>query len=61
MNAGFAERWSIHAGWLIGAVVLVAISGLCFLFLGSDLLPEMDEGGFIVDYLTPAGNFTAGN
>ena len=23
--------------------------------LGSDLLPEMDEGAFILDYFTPAG------
>src|SRR5436305_1580592 len=56
----FYERWLRraleHPRWLlIGAVVLVAISGLCFMFLGSDLLPEMDEGGFIVDYLTPPG------
>jgi multidrug efflux pump subunit AcrB len=56
----FYERWLRraleHPRWLLfGAVVLVAISGLCFFFLGSDLLPEMDEGGFIVDYLTPPG------
>src|SRR5580765_2247489 len=25
-------------------------------FLGSDLLPEMDEGGFILDYIMPAGS-----
>ena len=24
--------------------------------LGSDLLPEMDEGGFILDYIMPAGS-----
>ena len=28
----------------------------CFYLLGSDLLPEMDEGGFILDYLTPPGS-----
>jgi Cu/Ag efflux pump CusA len=27
--------------------------------LGSDLLPEMDEGAFILDYLTPAGTSLA--
>jgi multidrug efflux pump subunit AcrB len=27
----------------------------CYLGLGSDLLPEMDEGAFILDYFTPAG------
>src|SRR5882757_5416785 len=56
----FYERWLRraleHPRWLlIGAAVLVAISGGCYFFLGSDLLPEMDEGGFIVDYLTPPG------
>src|SRR5581483_4354267 len=24
--------------------------------LGSDLLPEMDEGGFVLDYIMPAGS-----
>jgi len=36
--------------------VLVVVSGASFFFLGSDLLPEMDEGGFILDYLTPPGS-----
>jgi multidrug efflux pump subunit AcrB len=31
------------------------IATVTYFGLGSDLLPEMDEGGFIVDYLTPAG------
>ncbi|HEY2499407.1 MAG TPA: efflux RND transporter permease subunit [Candidatus Angelobacter sp.] len=56
----FYERWLRraleHPRWLaVGAVVLIAISVGCFFVLGSDLLPEMDEGGFIVDYLTPPG------
>ncbi|MCU1272912.1 MAG: acriflavin resistance protein, partial [Bryobacterales bacterium] len=37
-------------------VVLIAASYLCFRSLGTDLLPKMDEGGFIVDYLMPAGS-----
>ncbi|HKD45466.1 MAG TPA: efflux RND transporter permease subunit [Candidatus Angelobacter sp.] len=57
----FYERWLRraleHPRWLAaGALVLVAASGLCFYFLGSDLLPEMDEGGFIVDYIMPPGS-----
>jgi CzcA family heavy metal efflux pump len=36
-----------------GIVVLSAVS---YHFLGSDLLPEMDEGGFILDYYTPPGS-----
>ena len=57
----FYERWLRRAlerplALLLGAVVLVAVSFLCYKFLGSDLLPEMDEGGFILDYLTPPGS-----
>jgi len=41
---------------VIGAVVIVALSAVCYKFLGSDLLPEMDEGGFSLDYFTPPGS-----
>ena len=37
-------------------LLLIAGSYFCFQTLGSDLLPAMDEGGFIVDYLMPAGS-----
>ncbi len=40
----------------LGCVVLVAASYACYLGLGRDLLPAMDEGGFILDYLMPAGS-----
>jgi CzcA family heavy metal efflux pump len=40
-------------------ILLVAGSYLCFTHTGSDLLPEMDEGGFIVDYIMPAGSSLA--
>jgi CzcA family heavy metal efflux pump len=57
----FYERWLRraleHPRWLTaGVAVLVVASFLCFSALGSDLLPEMDEGGFILDYLTPPGS-----
>ena len=35
---------------------LVVVSFFCYRGLGSDLLPAMDEGGFILDYLMPAGS-----
>lgn len=38
---------------------LVAVSWFGYQKLGSDLLPSMDEGGFILDYLTPAGTSLA--
>jgi len=42
--------------WIaILSVVLIACAYLSYRNLGSDLLPEMDEGGFILDYLMPAG------
>lgn len=42
--------------WIgIASVVLIAGAYLSYRALGSDLLPEMDEGGFILDYLMPAG------
>ena len=39
-----------------GSVALIAASFFCYRALGSDLLPAMDEGGFILDYLMPAGS-----
>jgi CzcA family heavy metal efflux pump len=42
-----------------GCAVLVIASFFCYRALGSDLLPEMDEGGFILDYLMPAGSSLA--
>src|SRR6266481_6055459 len=57
----FYERWLRraleHPWWLAGAsVVLIVFSVICYKTLGSEDLPAMDEGGFIVDYLTPAGS-----
>ncbi len=37
------------------AIILIAGSYLCYKSIGSDLLPAMDEGGFIVDYVMPPG------
>jgi CzcA family heavy metal efflux pump len=43
---------------LFGLFSLLVIAGsyLCYRGLGSDLLPGMDEGGFIIDYIMPAGS-----
>jgi CzcA family heavy metal efflux pump len=43
-------------------ILIVAVIGgsyFCYQSLGSDLLPAMDEGGFILDYLMPAGSSLA--
>ncbi len=37
-------------------LILIAASVFCYRSLGTDLLPSMDEGGFILDYLMPAGS-----
>ena len=56
----FHQRWLQRALakplWLAGlALVLIAASYVCYQFSGTDLMPEMDEGGFTLDYWTPAG------
>jgi multidrug efflux pump subunit AcrB len=46
--------------WLVAlGVVLIAASYVCYRFSGSDLLPAMDEGGFVLDYIMPAGSSLA--
>jgi len=42
---------------ILTAMILALVGGsyFCYQAVGSDLLPPMDEGGFILDYLTPAG------
>ncbi|MGB7719961.1 MAG: efflux RND transporter permease subunit, partial [Bryobacteraceae bacterium] len=37
-------------------LLLVGGSYICYRNCGSDLLPAMDEGGFIIDYIMPAGS-----
>ncbi len=46
--------------WMGGICVLLVIATWAgYQALGSDLLPEMDEGGFILDYIMPAGSSLA--
>ena len=46
-----------HPALLAGfSVLLIAGSYVCYQNLGTDLLPQMDEGGFIFDYIMPAGS-----
>jgi CzcA family heavy metal efflux pump len=56
----FYTRWvrrSLEHPVFLGlfCVVLVAVAYLSYRQLGSGLLPAMDEGGFILDYVMPAG------
>jgi multidrug efflux pump subunit AcrB len=57
----FYERWFRRSlkypVWVpVSAVVLVLVSYLSYQKIGSDLLPRMDEGSFILDYVTPPGS-----
>jgi CzcA family heavy metal efflux pump len=60
----FHEKWLRRS--LERPVALFVVCGLLaigiyggYAALGSDLLPEMDEGGFIIDYIMPAGSSLA--
>ena len=50
--------WALAKPLWLGLACLLLIVGTYFGYikLGSDLLPKMDEGGFILDYIMPAGS-----
>ena len=57
----FHERWlrrALERPLLLAlfSLGLIAVSILCFELSDTDLLPEMDEGGFVLDYWTPSGS-----
>ena len=53
-----ALDWSLSRPLWLGVLCVLLAGGtyLGYRGLGSDLLPEMDEGGFILDYVMPAGS-----
>jgi len=50
--------WALARPLMLAAACGVLVLGTFFAYrsLGSDLLPSMDEGGFILDYIMPAGS-----
>ncbi len=40
---------------LISVIVLLCLGGFAYLHVGSGFMPAMDEGGFIIDYVSPPG------
>jgi len=68
LRGGFFERiMNFYEKWMRSALrrpallaglcaLLVVVSYVCYKQLGSDLLPAMDEGGFILDYVMPPGS-----
>lgn len=52
LRAALRRPW-----WLLGfSLLLITASWFCYKGLGSDMLPAMDEGGFVLDYVMPAGS-----
>ncbi len=52
MKAVLKHPWVLPAS----SAAIVILSVVCYLALDTGLLPEMDEGGFILDYDTPPGS-----
>jgi preprotein translocase subunit SecF len=49
-----------HSRLTLGACVIVLLAGAgIYLRLETDFLPAMDEGGFVIDYVAPAGTSLA--
>jgi multidrug efflux pump subunit AcrB len=66
----FLRVVDFHGRWLrralerprllvVFSAALIAVSYLCYHFADTGLLPEMDEGGFTLDYIMPAGSSLA--
>ena len=54
-------RVTLEHKWVLAVFSVLLMAGIYFGYqaIGTDLLPEMDEGGFIVDYIMPAGTSLA--
>jgi multidrug efflux pump subunit AcrB len=48
---------TMRHGWLLvaGTVAVAALGALLYFSLETGFLPDMDEGGFVIDYVTPTG------
>jgi CzcA family heavy metal efflux pump len=57
----YALRWALRrpAATLALCAVLMAAGAGMYCLLESDFLPELDEGGFVIDYYTPWGTSLA--
>jgi multidrug efflux pump subunit AcrB len=52
-----AVRVSLRHCWITTGIcgLLLLAGGVLYMRLSSDFLPEMDEGGFVIDYVAPPG------
>ena len=55
LHLALRRRWAMA----LFALALIGLAWFCYSATGTDLLPPMDEGGFIVDYIMPAGSSLA--
>jgi CzcA family heavy metal efflux pump len=55
MQAVLKRPWIL----IVSSVAIVVLSYVSYNLLETDLLPAMDEGGFILDYFTPPGSSLA--
>jgi CzcA family heavy metal efflux pump len=53
----FVTRWALEHRWFtVGMGILVlAITAIMYPYLKTDFLPALDEGGFVIDYVTAPG------
>ena len=56
-----AVRWSLHHRWMVAGATVVSVGLAVFLYTRTEtgFLPEMDEGGFVLDNWTPPGTSLA--
>jgi CzcA family heavy metal efflux pump len=56
-----AVRWSLRRRWVVAGATVLSIGLAVFLYTRTetDFLPEMDEGGFVLDNWTPPGTSLA--
>src|SRR5258708_2238542 len=54
-------RFTLRHSWTLAVLCIALIAGsyFCFKVLDTDLLPEMDEGSFIFDYIAPPASSLA--
>jgi CzcA family heavy metal efflux pump len=52
-----AVRWALRHRGIVATATVASLAFAVFFFakLGTNFLPEMDEGGFVLDYRTPPG------
>jgi CzcA family heavy metal efflux pump len=55
MQAIVKRPWTLAGS----SLVIIILSYACYSAVGTDFLPEMDEGAFILDYYTPPGSSLA--